>query len=98
MIEVCMYISSKFVKHRLNFSRLKHIIHFYLLCQFKRPISDCSREEKEIPSILVSCNQKAPYSRAVDMTSNKIKCNIGSFYNRVDRLSCHERCDIVHNV
>ena len=31
------------------------------------------------------------------MTGGKIKCNIGSFYNKVDRLSCHERCDIVHN-
>ena len=32
------------------------------------------------------------------MTSSKIKCPMGSFYNKVDKLSCHERCDIVHNV
>ena len=31
------------------------------------------------------------------MASSKIKCNIGSFCNTVDKLSCHERCDIVRN-
>ena len=33
-----------------------------------------------------------------DMASSKIKCNVGSFYNKVDKLSCHERFNIVHNV
>ena len=32
------------------------------------------------------------------MASSKIKCNVGSFYNKVDKLSCHERCNIVHSV
>ena len=32
------------------------------------------------------------------MASSKIECNGGSFYNKVDKLSCHERCNIVHNV
>ena len=32
------------------------------------------------------------------MASSKIKCNVGSFNNKVDILRCHERCDIVHNV
>ena len=32
------------------------------------------------------------------MKSCKMKCNIGSCYNTVDKLSCHERCEIVHNV
>ena len=55
-------------------------------------------EEKAAPSILDSCSQKWPYSKADDMASSKIKCNVGSFYNKVDKLSCHERCNIVHNV
>ena len=61
-------------------------------------ISSFSREEKAAPSILDSCSQKWPYPKADDMASSKIKCNVCSFYNKVDRLSCHERCDIVHNV
>ena len=32
------------------------------------------------------------------MASSKIKCNVSSFYDKVDKLSCHERCNIVHNV
>ena len=32
------------------------------------------------------------------MASSKIKYNIGSFYNKVDKVSCPESCDIVHNV
>ena len=32
------------------------------------------------------------------MASSKIKCNAGSFYDKVDKLSCHENCDIFHNV
>ena len=32
------------------------------------------------------------------MARSKIKYNVGSFYNKVDKLGCHERCDIVHNV
>ena len=31
------------------------------------------------------------------MASDKIKCNIGSFNNKLEKLSCHERCDIFHN-
>ena len=91
-------MSSKFANHKLYFPRSKHSIHFYLLCNFRRLISDCSREEKEIPSILDSCSQEAPSSTAGDMTSSRIKYNFGSFYNNVNKLSCHERCDILHNV
>ena len=32
------------------------------------------------------------------MASSQIKYNIGSFYSEVDKLSFHERCEIVHNV
>ena len=32
------------------------------------------------------------------MARNKIKCNVGSFHNKVDKLSCHERYNMVHNV
>ena len=32
------------------------------------------------------------------MASSKITCNVGSFYDKFDKLSCHERCTIVHNV
>ena len=32
------------------------------------------------------------------MANSKRECTIGSFYNKVDKLNCHERCDIVHNV
>ena len=91
-------MSSKFFNQKLHFSRSKHSIHFYLLCKFGRLISDCSREEKEIPSILDSCSQEAPYSKADDMASNKVKYNIVSFHNKVNKLSCYERCDIVRNV
>ena len=31
------------------------------------------------------------------MASSKFKSDIGSFYNKVDKLNCHEWCDIVHN-
>ena len=91
-------MSSKFINQKLHFPRSKQSIHFYLLCQFRKLISDCSREEKEIPSILDSCSQEATYSRAGDLASNKIKYNIGSLFNKVAKLSCHESCDISHNV
>ena len=91
-------MSLKFVNQKSHFPRSKHSIHFYLVCQFRRHISDCSREEKEIPSLLYSCNQEAPYSRAGDLASSKIKYNIGSSYNKVPKLSCHKRCGISHNV
>ena len=61
-------------------------------------ISDCNKEEKAASSIIGSRSQKWPYPKADDMASSKIKCNISSCYNEVDKLSCHERCDIVHNV
>ena len=32
------------------------------------------------------------------MASSKMECNVGSFYNKVDMLRCHERCNIVHTV
>ena len=32
------------------------------------------------------------------MARRKIKYNVGSFYNKVDKLSCHERYNMVHNV
>ena len=91
-------MSSKFVNQKLYFPRSKHCIHFSLLCQFRRLNSDCSREEKKIPSILDSCIQEAPYFRAGDIASSEIKYNIGSFCNKVNKLSCHDSCDIVHNV
>ena len=53
---------------------------------------------KSIVMLNLQPSQKWPYSKADDMASTKIKCNIGSFYNKVDKLSCHERCNIVHNV
>ena len=58
----------------------------------------CNRKENAAPSFLDSCSQKWPYLKADDMASSKTKCNVGSFYNKVDKLSCRERCDIVHNV
>ena len=91
-------MSSKLVNEKLDIPWSKHIFRFYLLCQFRRLLSDCSREDNEIPSIFDSCSQKAPYSRAVYITSSKIKFNIGSCYINVDKLSCNERCDLVHNV
>ena len=54
-------------------------------------ISDCNREEKAAPSILDLYSRKWPRSEADDMASSKMKCNIGSFYNKEDKLSCHER-------
>ena len=72
-------MSSKSINQKLHFSRSEHSIHSYLLCQFRRLISDCSREE--VPSILDSCSQEAPYSRGGDIASGKLKYNIGSSYN-----------------
>ena len=91
-------MSSKLINQKLHFPRSKHSIHFHLLFQFMRHISDFSREERGIPSILDSYSQEAPTSRAGDLASSKIKYNISSFYNKVDKLSCHERYDVVHNI
>ena len=32
------------------------------------------------------------------MASSKIKYNIDTFYDKADKFSCHERCDIFHSV
>ena len=66
-----MEMSSEFVNQKLYFPWSRHSIHFYLLCQLKRLISDSDSEEKEIPSILDSYSQEAPYSRAGDLASSK---------------------------
>ena len=88
----------KFISQRLHFLKSKHYIHFYLLCHFRRLFLIVIGKKKQLLQILHSCSQKWPYSKADDMASSKIKCNVGSFYNKVDKLSCHERCNIVHNV
>ena len=87
----------KFINQRLHFPKSKHYIHFYLLCQFRR-LFLIGIGIKAALSILDSCSQRWPYSKAYDMASSKFKCDAGSFYNKVDKLSCHERCNIVHNV
>ena len=50
----------KICQSTILFSKVKTSIHFYLRCQFRRLISDCRREEKDITSILDSCSQEAP--------------------------------------
>ena len=87
----------KFINQRLHFPKSKHYTHFYLLCQFRR-LFMIAIGKKAPSSILDSCSQKWPYFKADDMARSKIKCNVGSFYNKGDKLSCHEMCDIVHNV
>ena len=91
-------MSSKSSNQKLHFPRSKHSIHYYFPCQFRRLISDCSTEEKEIFSILNSCSHEAPCSTAGDLAGNRIKYNIGTFYNKIAKLSYHERWNIAHNV
>ena len=79
----------------IAFHKVKTLHSFLSSLSILETVYNCSREEKAAPSILDSCSQ---YSNADDWTSSKIKCNIGYFYDKVDKLSCHERCDIVHNV
>ena len=72
----------KFKNQRLHFPKSKHYTHFYLLCQSKR-LFIIAIGKKAAPSILDSCSQKWPYSKADDVASSKIKCNIDHFYKKV---------------
>ena len=79
-----------FPKLRIKYSSLSSSI-----CEI---VSDNSREEIITPLNLDSCSQEAPYYRPDEIASGKFKYDIGCFYNKVDRLSSHEKYDIVHSV
>ena len=86
----------KFINQRLPKS--KHYTHFCLLCEFRKPFLIAIGKKKQLLLILDSCSKKLPYSKAGDTASSKINCNMGSFYNKIDKFRCHERCGIVDTV
>ena len=59
-------------------------------------LSDYSRDENAPLFKFDSCSQKAPYFRADDMASSKIKYDIDSLNDEVDKLSSLEGCGIFH--